>query len=438
MKPIQIRPLPLRIGLWLTLVILCGWLGWSLISLALGDSFVTALQRSPNLGAKTRLQTADSAARYAANDPLVRWERGTTYLSVANEEQNNTHAETAVAELRAATALSPNDARIWLTLGKALARGGDNAAAKAALLHASTLAPNHFDPHWTLGNQLLRTGERDAAFAALQTALRTRPDALPLVFEYAWSFYQGDAAAVIRALNPPPALRAACAARLIAHNQIDSALALWRQNETPPTPAEAQAVVQSLQQIGQPRAAAEIWQKANPAAHADAGSALANGSFEKPIDLNHSEPFLTWQILTPAGVTVGLDPQIFSAGALSLRLRFDVKENIALILATQTVTIKPRTAYRLRYAVKTEELQSLSTPFVSIQDAADDKRLSVVTAALSVGTANWTEYKTEFVTPAATEAVTVRLMRMPCSEPPCPLNGRVWFDDFQLSEKKAP
>ena len=89
----------------------------------------------------------------------------------------------------------------------------------------------------------------------------------------------------------------------------------------------------------------------------------------------------------------------------------------------------------MRYAVKTEELQSLSTPFVSIQDAADDKRLSVVTAALSVGTANWTEYKTEFVTPAATEAVTVRLMRMPCSEPPCPLKGRLWFDEFQLTQK---
>ena len=208
MKPIPIRLWPLRIGLLLALVALCGWFGLTLIRMALGDGLVTALQRAPNLAAKTRLATADDAAAYSPADPLVRWERGATYLAAANEEQNNAYAQTAVSELRAATALSPRDARIWLAYGKALARAGDNAEAKAALTRATELAPNHFDPHWTLGNHLLRAGERDAAFAALQTALRKRPAALPLVFEYAWSFYQGDAAAVIRALNPPPALRA--------------------------------------------------------------------------------------------------------------------------------------------------------------------------------------------------------------------------------------
>ena len=442
MKPIPIRLWPLRIGLLLALVALCGWLGWTLVRLALGDSLVTALQRAPNLAAQTRLATADDAAAYSSADPLVRWERGAAYLAAANEEQNNAYAQTAVNELRAATALSPRDARIWLAYGKALARAGDNLGAKTALTRAVELAPNHFDPHWTLGNHLLRAGERDAAFAALQTALRKRPAALPLVFEYAWSFYQGDAAAVIRALNPPPALRAACAARLIAHNQIDAALALWQPGAAPAAAfdpsGEAAPIIESLQRIGRYRAAYDIWRKAYAEPVADANSALANGSFEQPIELGAGAPFLTWQILTPVGVTVGLDPQVFAAGGLSLRLRFDVKENIALILAAQTVPVQPRTAYRLRCLVKTEELQTLSAPFIAIQDPADEKRLSVVAPALSAGSADWTEYKTDFVTPPATEAVTVRLMRMPCQEPPCPLTGRVWFDEFQLSEKKTP
>jgi hypothetical protein len=199
-------------------------------------------------------------------------------------------------------------------------------------------------------------------------------------------------------------------------------------------------IVQSLQRIGRQRAAYDIWRTLPDVPKEDANSALANGSFEQPIDLGSSAPFLTWRIVPAQGFTVGLDPQVFSAGRLGLRLRFDVKENIALILAEQVAVVTPRTAYRLQYRVKTEELQSLSTPFVVVQDATDDKRLSVASAALSVGSAEWTEYKTDFVTPAATEAVVVRLMRMPCSEPPCPLSGRVWFDEFQLTAigKKAP
>ncbi|NOT60796.1 MAG: hypothetical protein HOP19_11305, partial [Acidobacteria bacterium] len=194
-------------------------------------------------------------------------------------------------------------------------------------------------------------------------------------------------------------------------------------------------IVESLQRIGQHRAAYEIWRKVQAEPVADANSFLSNGGFEQAIDLGSNIPFLTWQVFSPADVTVGLDPQVFSAGSLSLRLRFDTKENIALILAAQTVTVQPRTAYRLRCMVKTEALQSLSTPFIAIQDAADDKRLSVASPSISTGTAEWTEYKTDFVTPAATEAVTVRLMRMPCNEPPCPLTGRAWFDDFQLTQK---
>jgi tetratricopeptide (TPR) repeat protein len=435
MKSIPIRPVPLRLGLLLALIGLCGWLGVKLVYGALGDSLATALQRATNVNTPARLAMADNAARYADSDPLVRWERGSAYLAAANETQNNDYAKTAVAELRAATALSPQDARIWLTFGKALARAGDAAGAKAAFTKATELAPHHFEPHWTLGNQLLRTGERDAAFASLQTALRQRPNALPLVFDYAWYFFQGDADAVIRALNPPPALRSACAARLIAHNQVEAAMKLWRLDDKPPTATEAQPIIESLQRIGRQRAAFDIWRKTFAEPVADAGSVLANGSFEQPIDLGSGMPFLTWQIAAPTGVTVGLDPQVFSAGALSLRLRFDVKENVALIVATQTAPVQPRTAYRLHCMVKTEDLQSLSTPFISIQDAADDKRLSVTTPAVSSGSANWTEYQVDFVTTTATEAVTVRLMRMPCQEPPCPLTGRLWFDDFQLTAK---
>ena len=83
MKPIPIRPLPVRIGVFCLLAALVGWLGWTIARNAWGDSLVTALQRSPNLGNRTRLATADEAVRYASADPYVRRERGDVYLSAA-------------------------------------------------------------------------------------------------------------------------------------------------------------------------------------------------------------------------------------------------------------------------------------------------------------------------------------------------------------------
>ena len=49
--------------------------------------------------------------------------------------------------------------------------------------------------------------------------------------------------------------------------------------------------------------------------------------------------------------------------------------------------------------------------------------------------AEWTELKTEFSVPEMTEAVTIRLARIGCASPICPISGKAWFDDFNLSDQ---
>lgn len=435
MISISIRPVALRWALLLVLFTVFGWLGWTITRAAIGDSISSYAERSPDLSNEARMRGADTAVSYAPQDPLVHWRRGGVYLKAAADEQNDALLPTAVAELRAATQASPNDHRLWLTLGRALERSGNNAEARAAFDRAVALAPNHFEPQWGLGNYLLRVGEGEVAFAALRVALRRRPIAMPLIFDYAWNTYAGDSQAIINALANSKETRAQLAPLFGARQRVAEAMQLWRESG-PHTPAETRTMAESLTNSGQFKAAYELWRAANDGTlpRTDEGSLLANGGFEENFDPASTLPLLSWRCTPGRTVNVSLDQQTHASGQLSLRFRFEQEENLTLILATQTAPVKPNTSYCLSFAARSEALQSLSTPLVGVVDAADNNRLNLTTLPLPLGTHDWQTTTLRFTTKPETEAVTVRVQRLPCAEPPCPLTGRLWLDDFKLAE----
>lgn len=436
MFSIPIRFLALRLVLLLAWAGALGWLGWTIGRAALGDSFITFVERRADLSNEARLQGADRAFRLAPRDPLVRWQRGGTYLSVAAEEETERLLPVAVAELREAVRLSPADYRIWLTLGRALDRSGATAEAREAFNRATELAPRHFATQWDLGNHLLRAGEQDAAFEALRTAWHTRPAAMPLIFGYAWEAFAGDSRAIVNALGVDALARSQLAALLVGRNKLEEGLALWRDNG-PHQAEESVAFVQALATAGRYKAAAELWRAGQQTygwPQADAESLLANGSFEQNFDPQSTLPLFSWRCAPGPGVTVTLDRVHRAEGKQALRLRFESKDNPTMLLATQTVPVAPQTTYCLAFKYKTDELQSLSTPLVSVQDAADEKRLAVATRPLPNGLQDWQMMTLRFTTKPETEAVTLRVQRLPCADPPCPLYGRLWFDAFALTE----
>jgi hypothetical protein len=434
MFTLTIRPLFLRLALPLALAVMLAGLGWFVITAALGDSFVIFGQRSAELDTSARMQAADLAVRFAPRDPLARYRRGLIYLEAATTDETDARQAIALAEMRQAIQLSPEDYRIWIGLGRALDRNGQMAEARAALEQARRLAPNHFDPRWVLGNHLLRAGEREAAFAELRTALATRPSALPLVFDYAWNAYEGDGAALARALSAPAETQPQLAALLIARQRAADGLAVWRQISQP-APAEARAIVQALIGIQRFAAAHEVWRSIpGQVPPLDEGSLLSNGGFERELTLEATAPFATWRLTPGAGVSLALDRQERKSGEQSLRLSFDVPDNPDLLIATQTVTVAPATRYRLSFAARTEELRNLSLPTAEVHDAAGQERWRVESEPIATENGQWRQYQLQFTTAPTTEAVTVRIQRKLCADPPCPLKGRIWFDDFQLRQ----
>jgi tetratricopeptide (TPR) repeat protein len=446
MISIPLGPIPVRLLLLLLLAGGLGVLGWSVARTAIGESVMTFVQRAPNLSAEARIEGADMAARYSPGDPLIHWQRGGVYLNAANEELEEARLPTALAELRQAARLSPDDYRVWMALGRAEDRSGDAGQARQAFERAVALAPRHFDPRWAFGNHLLRAGDREASFAQMRLALGYRPSALPLIFDYAWNAFNGDGKAIAAALNPPDDLKPRMIALMIERGRADDAMELWRALAAP-TPNDVQRVSEAMVNAGRFGAAWRIWSTANlpDRPSADADSLLSNGGFERAVPLNASSPFLTWR-LTPGGLfKPTLDRKIVHEGKQALRVGLDVGDNLAFTIATQVVPVKPSTSYQLTFQLRYEDLESLSLPFVELYDPALEVgvggRPRVATAqidlrpeAVEANQAKWIPYTLDLTTAAATEALKVRIIRLPCSSSPCPINGRLWFDDFKLTE----
>lgn len=434
MTSVSIRPLPLRITLLLALTAAFAALSWFVVWEALGHSFVTFAARASDLTPEARLSGADTGARLAAHDPFVHYVKGSLYLAAALDESIAPRLAAAVAALQVAARLSPEDYRIWLALGRALERGGEMAEARSAFERAALLAPHHFEPRWRLGNHLLRVGRRDEAFAEMRAALSNRPAALPLIFDYAWNSFGGDARAVTAALAPPPEARALLVALLVGRGRVAEGLSLWRGGGGSPAPADVRRVTEALTGAGRYAAAYEVWLSAPAVARPtpDPGSLLSNGSFERDIALEASDPFLTWRLARSAGVTLSLDATVRREGSRSLRLSFEVNDPSGRVIVAQTVPTPPG-SYRLRYQARTENLQSLGPLALDVVDAASGRTLA--SAAPPGGSQPWKSFELNFRTDPKTEAVTVRFIRPGCGESPCPLRGRIWLDNFELGRR---
>ena len=435
--------------------------GWFVVRTATADQWSTIANTNSELDVATKLATTDIAVQFASQVPKLHYQRGQTYLGLALGEETDARLKEAIASFHAAARLSPEDYRIWIALGQALDRTGETAAAKNAFAQALTLAPNYYEPHWALANHLLRNNDNEAAFAEFKRALAIRPTELPLLFDYAWNTFNGEVPTIIKALAPSVHAQAQFAGLLIERGKVNEAMAMWRElNGSAPTLARNNArnfinALLTKQHFGM---AYEVWHSAAKTKRSDeseltdearqeeanwyainqpdAGSLLNNGDFENDLRTGTVAPFLIWRLTPTKGLTISRNNKQHKNGNFSLQLNFDVTGNVGFAVIEQLLPIKPATSYRLSFAAKIEDLQTLSAPLIEVYDPADLKRLHATTKPFALGTSAWQDYTIDFATRAATEAVAVRVLRPACGEPPCPIRGRIWLDHFKLEQGK--
>jgi tetratricopeptide (TPR) repeat protein len=444
----------LLVGLLVVLILT----GSFIIRPAIGDRLLAAANQTNEYDTASKLAMTDAAVQAAPQVPLLHYQRGQMYLALASGEETEARVKTAIAAFRTASQLSPEDFRIWVALGQALDRQGESAEAKKALDQALALAPNYYEPHWAVANCLLRNNEPTAAFAEFKRALAIRPSELPLLFDYAWNAFNGDVPGILKALDPSVYAKASFAAFLIQRDKFEDGMAMWRElSSSAPALARRRSrdFINTL--LGRQRfgAAYEIWQTATKTRRddeanfteearreetqwyevnsPDPGSLLSNGDFEQDLKIGTTAPFHIWRLTNTKGLSVSRNNQLYKSGAYSLQLNFDVTGNVSFVVIEQLLPLKPSSKYRLSFAAQIEELTTLSAPLVEVYDPANIQRLRVMTKPFPLGNSAWQDYTIEFTTRPTTEAVMVRVLRPACGEPPCPIRGKIWLDNFKLT-----
>ena len=390
----------------------------------------------PSVEGVSRASLANAAARLAPDDPQ-------THFTLARLGERSLLPEeltAALARYERAVALSPNDYRLWVDLGRARSAAGDAEGAERALRRAVELAPNYTGPRWHLGNLLLRAGRTEEAFAELRRAGDADPaNYRPQVFNMAWGAFGGDAARLRELAGDSAPSRAALADYFVGRGRLDDALALWREFDgANPTEDQIAAGTKLRQKLAEAKRYHDALAVERVLRSPAGGGGLpeiervTNGGFEEAVGPAGGDLF-AWQVSPVAGAQLNLDAGSPRGGARSLRVLFESPGTLDFKHVSQLVAVRPSSRYRLEYFVRTDGLKAATTLRTIVVDAADQSRALASSDPLPTAATNgWQQVAIEFTTGPRTEAVTVAVRREPCAEAVCPIFGRVWYDDFNL------
>ncbi|HKR13130.1 MAG TPA: hypothetical protein VJT15_13805, partial [Pyrinomonadaceae bacterium] len=389
--------------------------------------------------AQNNTRVAEMAISLAPSDPLTHWRMAqVTQRLLPLDQQHKT-----IEEYTRAVSLSPNDYRFWMALGTAYEKSGDSANGEQALRRAVELAPAYAFPRWYLGNLLLRSGRYEEAFKELHLAAEADGELQPQQFNMLWAIYSNDLEALKKALGESSQTRARFALYLLNLQRYDDGLRFWDSlpaDDKKSNRESGHAMISRLLIALRYHDAMKVWNDiANNNRYEAQLGKVFDGSFEEAINYT-PEMIFGWQVKTAPQLQIGIDPTKSNTGARSLRLAFQVRAKLENLDVTQLVPVEPNSEYDFEYYFTTEQLETGSAPMVQLVDATNASVLATSPQAPS-GSNPWTRLTLPFKTGDKTQAVMLKIVRVPCSEQEeenviCPIFGSIWYDDFSFKRRR--
>ncbi len=378
------------------------------------------------------LDIAKFAISLATDDPQAHYTAGVLYERTFVPED----LPRSLAEFEKATALSPHNYLLWLELGKARERSGDADGAEAALRKALSLAPNYSSVQWALGNALLRSGKPEEAFEYVRKAALGSGEYLAPAAGIAMDMFDGDAAAVRRALGDSPAMNSALAVYLAGHKRYDEAMEFWNRipddDKRGEFKAQSEALMRQFIDAKKFGDAAAVYSVLNAGAgEMPARGHITNGGFETGLKARGASLF-EWNVAEGELPQVAMSGDQRHGGSQSLWIIFNTTETKDFRQIAQTVLVEPGASYEFE-AFYRAELKTSARIVWEVVDAADGKVMASTPAAAN--TVEWAPLHAAFTVPANSDAVVIRLTLAGCASPVCPVTGRLWFDDLSLRNK---
>jgi len=359
------------------------------------------------------------------------------------------HADlpTAISYYRRATGLNPNSAEYWMDLAGAHENNRDSAKAEQAFHAALQDYPISGEVAWRFGNFLLRQGRTDEAFQEIRRAVSVEPQLISLAISRCWRG-TGDINRILDLALPPNSDAYWGAIDFFVDaKEFDAATAVWerlvKNGATFPV-SKAFPLLDMLIESGHGVEAEKIWQQVLKIGGVSSqavpgGSLIWNGGFEGEL-LNGG---FDWRYRPVDGVDVNLDVSNVHGGNRSLRLIFDDTANVNFEHVSQYVVVAPRTHYRFRAFVRSQDLTTDSGIRFQIEDASHPDSSSQFQrdppqfTPNVVGTQPWTSNDAEFTTGAQTNLLSVTLRRVPSNRLANKISGTAWVDDISLTPSVA-
>ena len=387
---------------------------------------------------------ANAIAAHAINNEIAELTVSTapddpqTHYAVAVLNEKTFSVETLEKSRSAfgrATALSPNDFRLWLAYGKALERG-DQAGAELALKKALSLAPNYAAVQWAFGNALLRKGKTPEGFDEMRRAADSDPNYRLPTISIAWQIFDGNLDEVKRAVGASANLRSMLTAFLAGQKRLDEAVEIWNslplEDRKTIYKADGTRLLVELTAAKRFRKALEIQNDFSEKSDAEkfAVGKIHNGGFETELTRERASAF-DWQIADGLQPQIGPNEEQKHGGSRSIFIIFNSNNGRDFRQVSQTVAVEPSRKYVFNGFYKSN-LKTIATLRWEIVDAATGAVLA--SNSPIAANADWTNFTVPFAVADGTEAVVVRLAREPCKSIICPVYGSVWFDDFSISQ----
>ena len=423
---IELDSKSLRLRLLLVGAIVTGIvLAWFGVSWQLGDMLA-------NLTLPTDLNAAPVAAlaaKLAPADPMTSWLQAS-----AGDDGTAVNPVSSLETFEQTVRLAPFDYRWRVDLGRALEQDGQTERGEAEFKRAVELAPSYAYPRWHLGNFYLRQKRTDEAFARLKKATENNTEYREQVFSLAWEYFEKDVAQLEKLAGDLPEPRASLAYFLAAHGRAADSLRNWNLLSDRDKAANytiGKSIALGLYQQRHFAQALEFSKQDGNDVAANAG-VVTNAGFELPVAETETS-WYGWQIVrTDPKIEIAADSKIRHLGDRSLRVTFKSYVKPSLANITQTVVVEPRTRYRLRFFVRTENLKSAAGPLIEIGNANDDKSIAQ-SKPFQMGNNDWQEMTVEFTAPENCDGIQIRTIRSYCGDS-CAINGTFWYDDFELTK----
>ena len=372
---------------------------------------------------------ADLLVQTAPDDPL-------THLAAARMyEKTFDSADLArsLSEYEAAAGLGPENYSLWLELGRAYDRSGDDAKAEAAFRRASELAPNYSVVQWAYGNSLLRHRKTDEGFALIAKAAASDSQYSTPAAATTLQIFDGDLSAVRRVLGDTPETNAALASVLVSQTKLDDAADAWSKLASDDKRTRFKPIgdklIEQFASAKKFQLAARITSDlAVDGTEKPMVGQVSNGGFESEVKLRNAGMF-EWRIAEGPAPPIGLSEGEKHAGKHSLLMSFNTIDVAAFRSVSQMVAVVPGATYELEIFYRSD-LKTTAVFKWEIADAATG--MAIASTPAITAAADWTSLKAKFTVPMGSDGVVIRLTREGCGAGSCPVNGKLSFDDISI------